>query len=332
MTSTLYLEGNFLPDYWIKPNLFYQKLALAQSKVILISDSIAPDLKSWLQEKNPSLDYRYFDSETASLFLSKKENLESISNYHLFIEDRDGSIPKDIYIKALNAGPMKAFVLARWIDWVGSSKSTFTAAFTSLSVTKSVINHPSELYQFVTLYPESEALVMQVQDDLAYTPMGAYYIFNKGSTKIKPFSIYDANQRKTLEVLKGKHISKEEQALDLTDLFLGLRKIEEMMESREEKEGKVPALSFENITSEFTALKELLERHLALEYGIAPSESKEAEMSYKSVHELIHGKAKEGKESPHEESEESAFEEPPEAEAAPQESYADFSQLKKNKV
>jgi|GEM_PF-5575220 len=289
MASTLYLEGNFLPDFWLKPNLFYQKLALCKSKVLLISDSIAPDLKAWLKEKNPNLDYQYLDSEGAQAFLDAEHNLTALQHIQLFIEDRNGSLPKDIYRVALNAGPPQAFVLARWIDWVGSSKSTLTAAFMSLSVTKSVINHPSELYQFVDLFPESEALVLKGQHALSLVPMGAYYIFNKGSTKIQPFSIYDSNQRQTLDNLEVTEEAREPSP-DFTDLFLALRKIEELLEGREEeKESKSPLLQ-ETVSQELSALKQLLSRHLSLEYGLELSQAvQEPSISFKGVTELIHG-------------------------------------------
>ena len=311
MASTLYLEGNFLPDFWLKPNLFYQKLASSKSKVILISDSLAPDLKSWLQVKNPELNYHYFDPNSAAEFLDNPESLESLSQYQLFIEDREGSIPKEIYTKSLNARPHKAFVLARWIDWVASSKSTLTAAFTSLSVTKSVINRPSELYQFVDLFPESEPLVLLWQEAIHNVPMEAYYIFNKDKGKLKPFSVFDSNQKIMLSELVPRDDSSSRIMPDLKDVTLALERIEQLIETTQQREEMEENIPKNQLTAEISKLKQLVERQLLLEYGWGENDFDEARGEpFKDIKALIHAVPEEGAEAnvkaPLERSEENA--------------------------
>lgn len=288
MTTTLYLEGNFLPDFWLKPNLFYQKLATSKYPVILISDSVAPDLILWLKEKNPLLNLQYFNPMDAAEFLKVKEHLSKLSAYQLFVEDRDGSIPKEIYTQSLNAGPSKAFVLARWIDWVASSKSTFTSAFSSLSISKSVINNPSELYQFVDLFPESESLVLLWQKAINTVPMGAYYIFNKGNQKLPPFSIYDSNQRRTFTGSSGDSISNLAPSHDLTDLSLTLERMESLIESFKKEYVKEDGKQINKISTELLGLKSLIVRYLKLEFGLEENEVlPEIKSEFKSVEELI---------------------------------------------
>lgn len=289
MVSTLYLEGNFLPDFWKKPNLFYQKLSASKSKVILISDSVNSDLTSWLKSCQPNLEYQHFNVNTALEYLSNKEHLANLKYFNLFIEDRDGSIPKEIYIKSLNSLPKKAFVLARWIDWVGSSKSTLTAAFTSLSVTKSVINHPSELYQFVDLFPKSEPFVLAWQDEIHNVPMGAYYIFNQGNENLNPFSVFDSNQKSMITQISTIKSSKKETSPDLKDLFLALERIEQIVEGSRSQEDQAIQPKEEQINQMFLELKHMLEKHFLLEFGFSqPNNDNFEPIEFKDLNSIIY--------------------------------------------
>ena len=263
MTATLYLEGNFLPDFTLRPNLFYLKLAKATREVLLISDVVSTDLSQWLKLQNPNLILTYLSTTEALTYLKNADHLKKLSQMELFIEDRDGSIPKEIYRLALNAFPIKAYVLARWIDWVSSSKSTLTVGFQSLSVTKSVINQASELYQFVELFPESETDVLQWQKELHRVPMGAYYLFHKGNPKLPAFSIYDSNQGQMIREEPSLEISTEK--LDVKDLFLTLERIEELLSSKTNQNSTQRS---EEKPKELEELKLLIRQYLRFEYGL----------------------------------------------------------------